>query len=110
GLCQGRSEEGPGRIHDEPDRVHAAGGRARPDRVRVRDLPPAHPRLLQGRPVPRSGVGEDRKSTRLNSSHVSISYAVFSLKNNTTTTSSRRTRLSTSKKQTTAWKRTTKRR
>src|SRR5699024_12153790 len=27
------------------------------------------------------GYGEDRKSTRLNSSHVSISYAVFCLKN-----------------------------
>src|SRR5690625_6762038 len=26
------------------------------------------------------GVGEDRKSTRLNSSHVAISYAVFCLK------------------------------
>src|SRR5699024_12388086 len=29
---------------------------------------------------PSSGMGEDRKSTRLNSSHVSISYAVFCLK------------------------------
>src|SRR5690606_42157911 len=28
----------------------------------------------------RIGVGEDRKSTRLNSSHVKISYAVFCLK------------------------------
>src|SRR5690606_39659959 len=27
-----------------------------------------------------SGIGEDRKSTRLNSSHVKISYAVFCLK------------------------------
>src|SRR5437868_15151215 len=31
-------------------------------------------------PPPPSGNGEDRKSTRLNSSHVSISYAVFCLK------------------------------
>src|SRR5699024_11357282 len=30
-----------------------------------------------------SGQREDRKSTRLNSSHVSISYAVFCLKKNT---------------------------
>src|SRR5699024_11985932 len=30
------------------------------------------------------GNGEDRKSTRLNSSHVSISYAVFCLKKKTT--------------------------
>src|SRR5207249_11825153 len=29
---------------------------------------------------PGAGAGEDRKSTRLNSSHVSISYAVFCLK------------------------------
>src|SRR3712207_8554762 len=30
-----------------------------------------------------TGVGEDRKSTRLNSSHANISYAVFCLKKNT---------------------------
>src|SRR5438477_774426 len=30
--------------------------------------------------VPRLGRGRDRKSTRLNSSHMSISYAVFCLK------------------------------
>src|SRR3712207_7237873 len=29
---------------------------------------------------PRDGEGEDRKSTRLNSSHANISYAVFCLK------------------------------
>src|SRR5438067_6935734 len=32
------------------------------------------------RPLPRDEIEEDRKSTRLNSSHVSISYAVFCLK------------------------------
>src|SRR5699024_12808960 len=32
-----------------------------------------------------SGILRDRKSTRLNSSHVSISYAVFCLKKKTTT-------------------------
>src|SRR6266571_6170581 len=31
-------------------------------------------------PGPGSGAGQDRKSTRLNSSHMSISYAVFCLK------------------------------
>src|SRR3712207_8938936 len=31
-------------------------------------------------PFPPSGRGEDRKSTRLNSSHANISYAVFCLK------------------------------
>src|SRR5699024_12142032 len=35
--------------------------------------------LAEGTSAPR----RDRKSTRLNSSHVSISYAVFCLKNNT---------------------------
>src|SRR5690606_42157244 len=40
-------------------------------------------RLAKGRPGPRGDSGfeeEDRKSTRLNSSHVKISYAVFCLK------------------------------
>src|SRR5699024_11734917 len=32
-------------------------------------------------------IAQDRKSTRLNSSHVSISYAVFCLKKKTTSTS-----------------------
>src|SRR5437868_9679554 len=32
------------------------------------------------RPLRRRQISEDRKSTRLNSSHVSISYAVFCLK------------------------------
>src|SRR5439155_18956328 len=38
--------------------------------------PPARPRDRRGRP----GAPADRKSTRLNSSHVAISYAVFCLK------------------------------
>src|SRR5690625_5488310 len=33
--------------------------------------------------VPKQYLEEDRKSTRLNSSHVAISYAVFCLKNKT---------------------------
>src|SRR5437870_10481966 len=33
-----------------------------------------------GEPVPQTEEGIDRKSTRLNSSHVAISYAVFCLK------------------------------
>ena len=51
-LCQGRHQEGPGGLDDEPDRLHDAGRRARADRLRLRDLPPAHPRLLQGGHVP----------------------------------------------------------
>src|SRR5699024_12210912 len=42
------------------------------------------PELLVGKHLPREdaiNMTEDRKSTRLNSSHVSISYAVFCLKN-----------------------------
>src|SRR5690606_39787323 len=35
-------------------------------------------------PVTDGGTGVDRKSTRLNSSHVKISYAVFCLKKKTT--------------------------
>src|SRR5690349_24097404 len=55
----------------EGDAAEAAEGRALP-----RDdapLSPVHP-----------GRGQDRKSTRLNSSHVEISYAVFCLKKKNT--------------------------
>src|SRR5438067_9384241 len=37
-------------------------------------------RPVRGRNPPRAAERRDRKSTRLNSSHVSISYAVFCLK------------------------------
>src|SRR5690606_39630704 len=37
-------------------------------------------RFLKLLGTPRNGDGRDRKSTRLNSSHVKISYAVFCLK------------------------------
>src|SRR5437773_5940080 len=41
--------------------------------------------LLAGRIAERSGATDlDRKSTRLNSSHITISYAVFCLKKKTT--------------------------
>src|SRR5690606_41325573 len=40
----------------------------------------------RSRLVDRPGVHEDRKSTRLNSSHVKISYAVFCLKKKKTST------------------------
>src|SRR5690606_39466958 len=36
--------------------------------------------LLDGRDSPAEEIDQDRKSTRLNSSHVKISYAVFCLK------------------------------
>src|SRR5438874_10775062 len=38
------------------------------------------PRPLESRGCRRAGAARDRKSTRLNSSHVEISYAVFCLK------------------------------
>ena len=38
-------------LDDEPDRLHVRRGRGR--RVRVRDVPPRHARLLQGAPLPR---------------------------------------------------------
>src|SRR5699024_11735886 len=59
-------------------------------RSRVGDVAGAHLRaedvaravLLRRQAVGSRPLGEDRKSTRLNSSHVSISYAVFCLKKN----------------------------
>src|SRR3712207_7221551 len=40
----------------------------------------------RGRALPAGVAARDRKSTRLNSSHANISYAVFCLKKNTLTT------------------------
>src|SRR5437868_7764216 len=64
------------RHHREGDRRRAQGAQIHPRRP---------PRLLRRRGgiLARQGApdrGSDRKSTRLNSSHVSISYAVFCLK------------------------------
>src|SRR5207302_10250462 len=55
--------------------------RARPRRRQARqaDAEPARSRAQA--PAPARPRPEDRKSTRLNSSHVKISYAVFCLKN-----------------------------
>src|SRR3712207_7772113 len=59
--------------------------------VRIEDVAgevevPATVRVLEGVRIDREalvgGEGQDRKSTRLNSSHANISYAVFCLKNN----------------------------
>src|SRR2546426_8023582 len=47
------------------------------------DRAPARPRGSQG--LDPSRLGRDRKSTRLNSSHLVISYAVFCLKKKKTT-------------------------
>src|SRR5690348_18417223 len=53
-------------LHDALPISHASLPRPRPVRPRAR--------------LPAAGPEEDRKSTRLNSSHPSISYAVFCLK------------------------------
>src|SRR5436309_10018011 len=66
GAAQGR---GPRRQHHQP----RCRGRCRA--ARLEENGDAHEKR---RPGPE--VGEDRKSTRLNSSHVKISYAVFCLK------------------------------
>src|SRR5207245_11168163 len=55
------------------------GRRLGPERVFRRRVHPACECALDSLPAP----GEDRKSTRLNSSHGSISYAVFCLKKKT---------------------------
>src|SRR2546426_7172519 len=67
------------------DDLYALGRPARPGEPRPRGRAPHHERVRHG---PRGGDHEpggegerqDRKSTRLNSSHLVISYAVFCLK------------------------------
>src|SRR5690606_41247030 len=78
------------RHHAHARQARGHGRHGLPRRARLGGLPPA-----RGRPVPRGHergrarglpLGrEDRKSTRLNSSHVKISYAVFCLKKKKTT-------------------------
>src|SRR5690606_41349197 len=71
---------GNGRIHDVSlDQPARAPGRpmARAVTTILLDAPPP-PRAEKRRPDARREI--DRKSTRLNSSHVKISYAVFCLK------------------------------
>src|SRR3712207_8328009 len=63
---------GPG---DRPVAARAVGGHPRPRPERVR--PAGHRRRSARQPISQ----QDRKSTRLNSSHANISYAVFCLKN-----------------------------
>src|SRR5690606_40373528 len=79
-------------ISTPPPRLPAGSGRAPPARrcgqgsVRRREAPGGSGRALRpslrGAVSPRRRGGRDRKSTRLNSSHVKSSYAVFCLKKN----------------------------
>src|SRR5262245_65042927 len=61
--------------------ISRRAARARPRRGRA-STPAPWPRAARApRPrTPRAARGQDRKSTRLNSSHLGISYAVFCLK------------------------------
>src|SRR5689334_24539269 len=80
----GRPENPGGLRHD----LRQADGRCVDDRV-----PQQHPGELLVRVGQISQRSQDRKSTRLNSSHSSISYAVFCLKKKMHDTSYERRRL-----------------
>src|SRR3712207_8606722 len=68
--------DGPRPGADLPRAVRASGKRSR-----AGGAVPVDAHLLAAAPVPQLDVRErDRKSTRLNSSHANISYAVFCLK------------------------------
>src|SRR3712207_6883441 len=73
-----------GRVQTTLPHWQAARRRGIPDRERLRhDAVGPHPerrRSLRVGPSTRRSDGQDRKSTRLNSSHANISYAVFCLK------------------------------
>src|SRR5207249_11219193 len=75
------------RSHLAASRTHATSHRPVRRRRRQRTgIPPRplqpHPTASRGRPQLGAVVEGDRKSTRLHSSHVSTSYAVFCLKKN----------------------------
>src|SRR3712207_8987539 len=83
-----RSGLGDGLL-DEPPLVLEPGAAAAQDEreAAAPELQPARDRerRVAGQPgVDDAGEAEDRKSTRLNSSHANISYAVFCLKKKTT--------------------------
>src|SRR3712207_8786031 len=70
-ICDVREAQRPHQALGPPARHHRAVRQRRLDRRRR-----GHRRL-------RGGLRQDRKSTRLNSSHANISYAVFCLKKKT---------------------------
>src|SRR5207249_6876326 len=75
-----------GRNQDHPLRPPVPSIRRKADRLPAAGILGSHVVLDDGRPRRQAARFQDRKSTRLNSSHVSISYAVFCLKKKTTTT------------------------
>src|SRR3712207_9009306 len=70
---------------DAPARAGEGAGFGGEDRPRRHRAPRRQPPDRQGQ-LPGGSVQGDRKSTRLNSSHANISYAVFCLKKNANTT------------------------
>src|SRR3712207_8535357 len=73
-----RSTAPPGAARASPPPSRSAARRVDADQSILRQrLPVNHP------PPSASHTGSDRKSTRLNSSHANISYAVFCLKKKT---------------------------
>src|SRR5690606_5400916 len=83
----GRRGPRVGPRHPGAGRLRRAGGplMALLPPIIIDDVRPSTPagfpaKAVAGQPVPVSAVLVDRKSTRLNSSHVKISYAVFCLK------------------------------
>src|SRR2546430_4213057 len=73
-----RSRRGAGARRDQGRRAHRRGRHAHP--AHDRSDTPARARRPAAVGGARRGVHVDRKSTRLNSSHSQISYAVFCLK------------------------------
>src|SRR3712207_8701859 len=71
------SDERPSRTVPPARRAPSVAARRAPDRRPRRDPRPARQERLGARSA---GADGDRKSTRLNSSHANISYAVFCLK------------------------------
>src|SRR5690606_41845466 len=76
-----------GTIHDVTDQLHPQLVEAAVGAARAIDIPVVGLDFLVPSPTaPDYVIIEDRKSTRLNSSHVKISYAVFCLKKKKNTT------------------------
>src|SRR3712207_7094687 len=78
-ICREAGRDGPGRV--EPDRHEPVHRRGHGRHAHL--LPPAVQRAGDREREPvgaRDARRADRKSTRLNSSHANISYAVFCLK------------------------------
>src|SRR3712207_8910073 len=74
----------PGGVVNHQDDPRILGGRLRPRHIALVARQPSlqAPRLRRGLLQLARCPGPDRKSTRLNSSHANISYAVFCLKKN----------------------------